>query len=94
MNSFRITHQGCASLLRYVLGDGAHIRTLRRPDGRIAFEFDDPDDKAAELADLFFSHDGIATGNARQLLDCDRAVRATVGACFNSGEGEWRNPDA
>lgn len=92
MSAFRTTHQGCASLLRFVLGDGAHIRTHRRPDGRVAFEFDDTDRKAAELSDLFFSPEGIATGNARQLLECDRAVRATVGVCIN--DGEWRNPES
>jgi hypothetical protein len=89
MSGYRTTHQGCASVLRYVLGDAAHLRTHRRSNGRISFEFDEADGKAAEVAELFFSPDGIATGNARQLLECDRAVRATVGECFNSGE--WRN---
>jgi hypothetical protein len=92
VSSFRTSHQGAASTLRFILGDAAHLRTYRRSDGRITFEFENQDGNAAELAELFFSPDGIATGNARQLLECDRAVRATVGVCINSGE--WRNENA
>jgi hypothetical protein len=75
--------------LRYVLGDSAHRRTHRRSDGRISFEFDDADGKAAEVAELFFTPEGIATSSARELLACDREVRATVSVCIN--DGEWRN---
>jgi len=91
MSTFRTTHQGCAAVLRYVLGDSAHRRTYRRSDTRITFEFDDPDGKAAEVAALFFTHEGIATGNARELLACDREVRGTVGECISSGQ--WRNTE-
>lgn len=88
---FTISHQAQASVLRYVLGDAAHRRTYRRGDGKLAFEFYDPEGKASEIAALFFSQEGIATGNARQLLECDREVRATVGVCLN--QGEWRNTE-
>lgn len=89
MSFYCTTHQGCASVLRFVLGDNAHRRTFKRRDGRISFEFYDPEGKCVEIATLFFEPDGIATGNARELLASDRAVRETIGVCINSGE--WRN---
>ena len=92
MSFYRTCHQGCATVLRYVLGDSAHRRTYQRSDKRISFEFEDIEGKCAETAALFFTPDGIATSNARELLACDREVRATVGICLNSGE--WRNISA
>ena len=92
MSLYKTCHQGCATVLRFVLGDNAHRRTYRRTDRRISFEFEDSEGKGAEVAATFFAPDGIAISNARQLLACDREVRATVGICMNSGE--WRNSNA
>jgi len=92
MSRYRTCHQGCASVLRFVFGDASHSRTYRRSDGRISFEFIDPEDKAAEIAQMFFEPEGIATSDARALLECDRAVRLTVGECIQ--HGEWRNTEA
>jgi len=83
------THQGLATCLRFALGDAAHLRTYRRRDGRINFEFADPEGKTDEIAKLFFSGE-LATGDARALLECDRAVRTTVRAALESN-GQWRN---
>lgn len=76
-------------MLRFVLGDENHRRTYRRSDGRLSFDFNDPEDKAAEIAQMFFEPESIAVSNARELLACDRAVRASVGECIE--HGEWRN---
>lgn len=77
-------------MLRYVLGDDAHVRTFLRGDRRLCFEFDDQDGKAEEIAAAFFSEEGIIIGNARQLLLVEKAMRATVGECLR--KDEWRNP--
>lgn len=92
MTRYRTCHQGCATVLRFVLGDENHRRTYRRSDGRLSFEFNDAGDRAADIALAFFSPEGIVTSNARELLACDRAVRATVGAAIE-GDGEWRNSE-
>jgi hypothetical protein len=93
MSVFHTSHQGCASTLRFILGDAAHLRTYRRDDGKITFEFENSDRKANEIAALFFSEEGIAVGDARQLLESDRAVRKTVSECIRSTDlsGEWKN---
>lgn len=88
---YRTCHQGCAAVLRFVLGDENHLRTYRRSDSRISFEFMDPEDKAAEIARTFFEPEGIAVSNARELLACDRAVRLTVGDAIE--RGEWRSEE-
>lgn len=78
-----------------MLGPNFHHRGLHparyfRPRvRRIYFEFDDLDDKVAEIAEMFFSPEGIATGNARELLMCDKVIRTTISACLS--QGEWRN---
>lgn len=90
MSAFRTRHQGCASLLRYALGDAAHVRTYTEPDRRVSFEFDDLDGRCTEMAQLFFSAAGAAISSARELLDCHRAVRRTVTDAIGNG-GEWRN---
>lgn len=90
MSRYRTCHQGCATVLRFVLGDENHRRTYRRSDGRLSFEFNDPEHKAAEVAQAFFLPEGVAVSNARELLACDRAIRTTVGAAIE-GDGEWRN---
>lgn len=89
------THQGFAAILRFVLGDHAHRRTYKRPDNKIAFafafEFGDSENEAKELKKLFFSREGLAVSDARELLECNRAVGKTVGACVKTGE--WRNSE-
>jgi hypothetical protein len=54
----------------------------------MSFVFRDDDNRAAEIAREFFGPDSVAIGNARALLEIDRAVRATVGQAVKSGE--WR----
>lgn len=89
MIRYKTSHQGAAALLRYVLGDAAHLRTSRRADGRLSFVFADTEGNAAAIAETFFSPEGTAIANAREFLAVDRAVRATVGECIE--HGEWRN---
>lgn len=88
---YKTTNQGCASVLRFALGDASHRRTYKRRDERIGFVFDDPDGKASEVADAYFSSEGAAVADAKKLLACDREVRETVGICINAGE--WRNDE-
>lgn len=89
MSFYRHSHQGCATVLRFVLGDANHKRTYRRSDGRLSFEFNDPENKAEEIARMFFEPESVCISNARELLACDRAVRITVGTAIKTGE--WRN---
>lgn len=81
------THQGLATCWRFALGDAAHLRTYRRRDGRMNFEFADPEGQTDEIARLFFAGE-LATGDARTLLEIDRAIRSSVGTALK--REEWR----
>jgi hypothetical protein len=88
---FKTRHQGCASLCRFALGDSAHRRTFRDEDGKISFEFLDPEEKCPEIAQMFFHPEGAAVSDARALLDAHRAVRMSISAALNGDDKEWRN---
>lgn len=46
-----------------------------------------------EMERIFFSREGAATGNARELLDCSRAIRTTVAATQRNPDGVWSAED-
>jgi hypothetical protein len=51
------------------------------------FEFADPEGQTDEIARLFFAGE-LATGDARTLLEIDRAIRSSVGTALK--REEWR----
>jgi hypothetical protein len=90
MNTFRTRHQGLSALMRYSLGDHAHLRTYLESDRRVSFEFDDSAGRCADIARTFFESEGAAVSNAKALLDAHRKVRGSVSDAIES-DGEWRN---
>lgn len=92
MNEYTTRHVGLAALLRYAMGDDAHLRTQKVGQYSTIFVFRNPE-RCAELEHIFFSRDGAATGNARELLDCARVIRATVAAAQRKPDGTWSAED-
>jgi hypothetical protein len=84
MSEYVTKHVGFAAFLLYVLGDESHISTTRH-DNSYAFSFDDPDYRCKQLQPAFFGEEGAATGNARALLDCSRAIGKTITEVKNFG---------
>lgn len=90
MSVFTTSHQGLATILRFILGDQSHIRTYT--DGRnIVFEFSDPQDEAPELSKAFFDPEGMAIGNASSLLEMNRRLRQTIQLANGNRDGLWRS---
>ena len=89
-------HFGLAATLRFCLGDNAHISTWVEPGTkRISFEFANPDGVCEKLAPVFFSEQGMAIGNARDLIEAAREVKKTMSFAINTdGEQRWENPNA
>jgi hypothetical protein len=85
---------GLATFLRFALGDDAHLATMKVDGGRASFVFrDDPQGTCRSLANEFFSEEGAAVGNARQLLECSRAAKATLAKADRSEDGTWEIED-
>jgi hypothetical protein len=85
---------GLASFLRFALGDDAHLATMKTDNGRTSFVFrDEPQGTCRQLADAFYSEEGAAVGNARQLLECSRAAKATLAKADRSEDGTWEIED-
>lgn len=89
---YQTRHVGLAALLRYAMGDESHLRTEKVAQYSTIFTFSDSE-RCAELERVFFSRDGAATGNARELLDCVRVIRATVAAAQRNPDGVWNAGD-
>jgi hypothetical protein len=88
-------HFGLASALRYILGDSAHRETwVENGTKRISYAFRNTNGECEKLAAVFFSDAGMATGNARDLIEAAREVKKTMTAAINTdGEQIWRNPN-
>ncbi len=83
MTEFRTRHVGLSAFLRYCLGSDAHLGTLALERG---FEFVFSDNgKCRTLADQFFSAEGAAVTDARQLLECVREMRISTGKAKEQG---------
>jgi len=87
---FTTKHFGLAAFLRYVLGDEAHVSTIRFENG-IGLSFDDPDNRCKDLQRAFFTTEGAAVGDARALLDCSRQITDTIFEAKRSGA--WERPE-
>jgi hypothetical protein len=89
-------HFGLASALRFCLGDSAHLATFVEPGSkRISYEFADHEGVCEKLAGVFFSEQGMATDDARMLIEAAREVKKTMSAAIHAeGEQVWRNPNA
>ena len=93
-DQYYTSNVGTASFLRYVLGDDAHLMTTKIAKDRITFAFhDEPKGRCKQLTDAYFSDESAAVGSARELLDCCRAVRATVSAADRSSNKSWDSKD-
>lgn len=91
--TFSTKHLGCASFLRFALGDHAHLSTVM--DGGTVYTFeDDPPGRCRELSDQFFAHGSVAVSDARALLECNRDMKQTAAAARNSTDGLWVRGDA
>lgn len=91
---FYTPHLGCATFLRYALGDDAHLSTMKIDQNRILFVFrDEPRGRCRQLADDFFSPESVAVGSALQLLECSRVIKATLAKAERSPEGVWEMQD-
>ena len=89
-DQYYTSNVGAASFLRYVLGDDAHLMTTKIAKDRITFTFrDEPKGRCQQLMDAYFSDESTVVGSARELLDCCRAVRATVSAADRSPDKSW-----
>lgn len=87
---FNTKHIGLACFLRYALGDDTHVATVKAGEKSFLFYFvDSPRGKCQELADAFFSEQGAAIDNARELLQCEREIKLTIKTAYNSPDGEW-----
>ena len=82
-------HFGLASFLRYVLSDAAHLATLAEEQSTKFVFTDEPRGHCRELADKFFNQEGAAVANARELLECGRALRQTINQAKDHPEGIW-----
>lgn len=89
---YQTRHVGLAAFLRYGMGDASHIRTQKVGSYSTVFIFNNPE-RCKELEQVFFSRDGAATGNARELLDCARAVKMTVAVAQRDETGTWLSAD-
>ena len=85
---FQSRHFGCSAFLLYVLGNDAHLATIRSERG-FSFVFAD-DGTVRQSADEFFSEQGVAVANARLLLDCGRELKRTIAEAIASPEGVWQ----
>ena len=85
-------HVGLASFLRYALGDDAHRRTEKVGNFSTLFIFSDTE-LCVKLEHEFFNSEGAMVSNARELLDCARAVKMTVAAAQRSETGTWSAED-
>lgn len=86
-NEYRTRGVSLAVFLRFVLGDAAHLETVKEERG-CSFTFADRK-RCLELADAFFSEVGAAVDNAKALLDCERDLRQTMRAAQSDSEGIW-----
>jgi hypothetical protein len=84
--TFATRHFGCATFLRYALGDAAHLSTDAA--GAPSFKFAD-DGRCRELADQFFSDESVSIGNAREFLECSRALRITSAKAQDAPDRKW-----
>jgi hypothetical protein len=82
-------HVALSAFLRFVLGDDHHVATMRGENGHVFYFRDDPPGRCRELADAFFSTEGAAVGNARDLLEIQFQVRKTVAMCNDSSDKCW-----
>lgn len=89
--TYSTRHVGLAVCLRFILGDVAHLSTNVTERGS-EFVFADSGD-CRELASQFFSDDGIAIGNARELLEIARELRRTTAQAHVSPARVWQASD-
>ena len=85
---FQTRHFGCAAFLLYVMGEAAHLATIKTERG-CAFVFVD-DGTCQESADAFFSDQGAAVANAYQLMECGRELKRTIAEAVASPDGVWQ----
>lgn len=90
VSEYHTRHLGLACFLRYVLGDRAHRATAKFGPSSTSFTFtDEPTGTCQQLADQFFSREGVAVDNVRELLQCDRDMKLTVKSAHADPEGVW-----
>ena len=82
-------HTALASFLRYCLGDAAHIGTMKSERGTVFYFKDDPPGHCKVLADAFFSEQGAAIGNARDLFEVAFELRQTIHKAERNPDGSW-----
>lgn len=86
---FQTRHFSLAAFLLYILGPEAHLATIKKLDRGCSFVFAD-DGTCRQSADVFFSEEGAAVGNAFQLLECGRELKRTIAEALASPNGIWQ----
>ncbi len=83
-------HFGVSVFLRFALGDDAHVSTTAKGAPQFTFA-DEPEGRCRELSEQFFGPESVTVGNARELLEVSRTLRATVAKAQESPDQTWRN---
>jgi hypothetical protein len=79
-----------ACLLRFALGDAAHLYTEQTPSGPV-FMFSEVA-KCRELSDLFYADaEPIAIGDLKAFIAVLKSIRTSINKANESEEGLWAN---